>query len=147
MRRLGRTMAVLCAVAASTMAVSGCGWFESQIPGSVTLIITGDDGALVDVLVSTKFVAAETELGQTRIELIQADTITVPIPWSQEFSILGDYRFFTQVSNPGLVDPVVNVEAVVGGDSKYDEGGILRDFPLRFLYMFNQRQPAVVEVL
>jgi hypothetical protein len=142
LRRIGSGALLL-----SGLALSGCGWFESEIPGSVTLIITGDEGALVDVLVSTKFVAAETELGQTRIELIQADTITVPIPWSREFNIAGDYRFFTQVSNPGLLDPVVNLEAVVAGDTKYDEGGILRDFPLRFLYMFNQRTAPVIEVL
>jgi len=144
--RTARTLGVL-ALIVGPMLQSGCGWFEDQRPEEVTVFVTGDDGVQVNVLTSTRFVAAQTETGQTRVELLGADTLTVTIPWSASYNIAGDYRFFIQVSNIDAVDPLVNTQVLLDGQEKYDDGGILRDHPLRFLYMFNQKFGAVIEVL
>ena len=125
----------------------GCDWFEDQRPEEVTVLVTGDDGVTVEVITSMKLVAARTETGETRVQLIEADTALVTIPWSQKYNIAGDYRFFLQVSNAGAADPVVNAEVLLDGKPRYNQGGILREVPLRFLYLFNQRMGAVVEVL
>jgi hypothetical protein len=127
--------------------LGACDWFEDQRPEEVTVLVTGDAGVTVEVITSKKLVAARTETGETRVQLLEADTAMVTIPWSETYNIAGDYRFFLQVANPDSPDPVVNAEVLLDGESRYDQGGILREVPFRFLYLFNQRMGAVVEVL
>jgi hypothetical protein len=131
-----RTAIVL--VAASLVATA-CNWFEDPAPNEARLVIDGEAGTMVRLIVSTRFVAAVNELGQTRIEIFESDTVVTTLPYERVYTIEKDQRFFAETARLDADLPNVRMQVFVDHRKQFDEAGaLLSGQPYRFVYTFNQ---------
>lgn len=136
---------LLLAVLAGTAA---CGLIEDPSPNEARLVVEGEAGKQVRIIVSTEFVAAVNEVGQTRVVLIESDTLVTTLPYESRYRIEEDQRFFADVSR--LEDDLesVHMEVVIDGRVEFAEGGVLLEGqPYRFVYTFNQMITRDIVVL
>jgi len=127
------------ALLAAALLATGCDWFENPAPDEARLVIQGDTGKDVRLIVSTKFVAAVNEMGQTRVVMFEADTLITRLPFESTYDIEEDQRFFAEAARLDSDLQSISVQVFVDRRKRFDEGGLLvADRPYRFLYMFNQ---------
>jgi hypothetical protein len=130
----------------SGLLVSGCDLFENPAPDEARLIIQGDTGKLVRVIVSTSFVAAITPEGQTRVAVFAADTFLTRLPFDTVYDIERDQRFFAETARLDTDLQTVSMQVFVGRRKQFEEGGVLLEGrPYRFAYTFNQ--PITKEIV
>lgn len=136
--------AVLLALA---MGSGACGWFDDPSPDEARLVVESDAATPVRVVVSLRFVAGETEVGDTQVEVFQADTFDVTPPFDRTFGIREEQRFFAEVSRLEE-DGRVRVRVYLDGDERFnDTGGLAEEGPFRFVFLFNQIVSRNIEVL
>jgi hypothetical protein len=133
-------------IAASLLA--GCGLLEDPSPEQARLVIQGDAGKQVRVITSTKFVAAVTEEGLTRVVIIEADTTFVTLPHDVTFSLKNDQRFFAEAARQDDDVQSLRMEVYVDRRKQFDEGGpLVVGQPYRFVYTFNQAVTREIQVI
>ena len=133
---MGRTGILL--VTASLLA-GGCDLIEDPSPNEARLVILGEAGKPVRVIVSTQFVAQVNEIGQTRVVIFDADTVFTTLPYERTWVIEEDQRFFAEAARADADLQNVQVQVFVDDRKQFDEGGsLLEGHPYRFVYSFNQ---------
>jgi hypothetical protein len=119
---------------------ASCGWFEDPRPNEARLVVDGESGKPVRLIVSTKFVAAVNEAGQTRIVLFQADTIVTTLPIDRTVTIGGDERFFAETARLDSDLATVRMQVFLDRKKEFDEDGpLITGQPYRFVFSFNQQ--------
>ena len=132
---------------AAVVWAGGCGWFDDPSPDTARIVLEGEPGATVRVVASTKFIAGRTEGRKLTVELFQADTTLRTLPFDTVYSIRGDQRFFLEVArSDSLAEPSVQVRVFLDDDERFKRQGVLRETPIRFVFLFNQPTFDVVEV-
>jgi hypothetical protein len=140
-----RTAVVL--VSASLLA-GGCGLLTDPSPDEARLVVQGEAGKAVRLIISTEFVAQVDENQQTRIVLIKADTLITTLPYENAYGIEDDQRFYAETAR--LDDDLGSVHMQVFIDQRnvFDEDGtLLESEPYRFVYTFNQAVTREIVVL
>ena len=131
-----RTAIVL---AAASLLLSACGWFEDPAPNEARLVVQGEAGKTVRLIVSSKFVAAVNEQGQTRVVIFEADTLVTTLPYDMVYTIEEDQRFFAEAARLDDDLQTVRMQVFLDQRKQFDEGGaLLLGAPYRFVYTFNQ---------
>jgi hypothetical protein len=121
------------------LAAGGCEWFDSPAPDEARVLIEGEAGKTVRLITSTKFLAAVTENGQTRVVITVSDTVMATLPFNKVFRIEGDERFFAETTRADADVQTVRMQVYFDGRKEFDEGGALTaGKPYRFVYTFNQ---------
>lgn len=134
-------------ILASALA-GACGWFDEPAPDRARLVIEGEAGKEIRIIVSTRFVAAVNEIGQTRVVLFQADTIVATLPYETVYTIGEDQRFFSETARLEADLQSIRVQIYLDNRKEFDQGGqLLLDQPYRFVYTFNQPVTRDVVVL
>lgn len=140
-----RTVSVLAAVA---LLAGGCGWFEDPSPNQARLVVNGEAGKQVRLIVSTRFVAAVDEQGLTRVVIFESDTVLTTLPVDRVVSIEEDQRFFAEAGRLDADLQTLRMEVYVDQRKQFDEDGpLVADKPFRFVYSFNQRVTRIIEVI
>jgi uncharacterized protein (UPF0248 family) len=141
-----KRMAIL--LAAAGLLMGGCGMFEDPTPQQARLVIEGEAGKQVRLIVSTKFVAAVNEEGQTRVVIFQSDTLLTTLPHHRIVSIREDQRFFVEAARSETDLQALRMEVYVDSRKQYDEDGpLVANQPFRFVYSFNQAVTRIIEVI
>jgi hypothetical protein len=125
----------------------GCSWFEDPSPEEARVLISGDAGTPVELIVSSKFVAGVNEGGRTRVVIIQSDTFLTTLPFDRKFDIRGDYRFFAQASRTAADIGSLRMQVFIDSREQFDEDGpLVVDAPFRFVFQFNQFLTDAIDV-
>jgi len=136
-----RTVILILAAALLT----GC--IEDPTPERARVVINGEPGKSVRIIVATDFVAAVNQEGQTRVVILRADTVTATLPYDKTFNIEASQQIFAEVARADADVANLRMQVYIDSDVRFDEGGLLRDQPFRFVYAFNRpttRDIAVV---
>ena len=132
----------------ASLLVGACGWFDEPVPDEARLLVEGEAGREVRIIISTRFVASVNEEGQTRVVLFSADTVVAQLPFEAVYPIDGDQRFFAETSRLETDLPNVRVRVYLDDRKEFDElGPLLPDQPYRFVYTFNQLVTREIIVL
>ena len=120
--------------------LAGCGWFDDPTPKEARLVIDGEPGDTAFILQSTKFVAAQTDQGRVRVELIQSDTFRVALPYTETINIVGDLQYFVLVTPPDSTGtPPVQMQVFIDDQLAFNAAGELGVNPFQFVYLFNRQ--------
>jgi hypothetical protein len=124
---------------AALAVVSGCSLGVDPSPNRARLMIEGDAGKAVRLIISTEFVAAVNESGQTRVVIIKSDTVQVTLPYQKEYNIEEQQRFFVETARSAEDLQSVHMQVFVDSRKQFDESGaLISGQPYRFIYTFNQ---------
>ena len=132
---------------------AACDWFSEGTPETVRVVLTGDEDADVNLIVSQDFATGIREDGATVVTVLASDTLTMTLPFDSVFRLLGPEdgatgrRFFFQVERLADSLAVFQAQAFVDDRRAFDESGSLEDDPYRFAYSFNQPIFQIEEVL
>ena len=121
---------------AAVLLIAGC--LEDPTPERARVLITGETGKIVRVIVASDFVATTNEAGQARVVISTSDTTIATLPFDKTFTIEETQQIFAEASR---VDADVNnlrMQVMIDGSVRFDDGGVLSQRPFRFLYMFNR---------
>jgi hypothetical protein len=138
MRRIG--IVVLIATLATAC-------IENPTPKRARVVINGEAGKQVRLVISSQFVAAVNEQGRTRVVVIKADTVDTTLPFEKEINIEKDQQFLAMTFR--LANDVSNLRMQVFIDARrmFDEGGTLSNEPFRFVYTFNRPVTRDLEII
>jgi len=116
-----------------------CGWFENPTPDEIRVRLEGDLSEL-QLVTSTRFVAATDGTGRWRVQMFNADTTVISLPFDRTWNISGDQRFVLLGSLADSTAGLVRLRVDVDGDQAFDNRiQALVDNPIRFVYLFNQQ--------
>lgn len=133
MKRTAIVLLVVCLFAVA------CSLFDDPVPNEARVLIEGETGKTVRLIVSTKFVAAVTPQGQTRVEVFQSDTIVTTLPYERVYTIEDDQRFFVETARLDADLANLRMQVYVDDRRQFDEvGALVASRPYRFVYAFNQ---------
>ena len=131
------------ALALLLLLVAGCGLFEDNSPDEVRIRLGEADVAEQLLVVSEDFLAQRVPVyaedgttvieTQTRVELLEADTLRITVPFEQTFDISDSRRFYALTL--GAPDGL-RMRADVDGDMKYDAVASEGLGKLEFVYAF-----------
>jgi hypothetical protein len=128
--------------------LAGCEWFEDPSPNEARLVIGGDTGKQVRLIISTVFVATVNEQGQTRVVMIESDTVFTSLPYEQRYNIEEDQRFFVEAARVETDPHQIRVQVFIDNRRECDVAGLLvQGDPFRFVYAFNQGVTQEILVL
>jgi hypothetical protein len=123
----------------ASLAASACNWFEDPAPNKARLVVQGEAGKMVRLIVSTRFAAAVNEQRQTRVEIFDSDTIVTTLPFERVYTIEDDQRFFVETSRLDTDLQNVHMQVFIDDRRQFNEvGALLAEAPYRFVYAFNQ---------
>lgn len=136
------------AFVAAALLAAGCGLLDDPTPKQARLVIQGEEGKQVRLIISTEFVAQVDEVGQTRVAIFVADTVVTNLPYEQVYRIDEDQRFFAETARLDADLESVHMQVFIDGDREFDQGGVLlENQPYRFVYTFNQAVTREIVVL
>src|SRR5690606_27247712 len=75
------------ALVAAALAIGGCGVLDNPSPHRARLVIQGEAGKIVRVIISTEFVAQVNERGETSVVMFTADTLFTELPYERVYGI------------------------------------------------------------
>jgi hypothetical protein len=129
------------------LALAGCDWFDDPTPRQIGLTLDGEAGGMVELVMSTQFVAGVTEAGVTQVQLFVADTLIRALPVDTVVSIAVDRRFFAQFIPLEADSAQVHVRVEVDARELFDDERFVRaEIPFRYVYLFNSRVTNTIEV-
>jgi hypothetical protein len=132
----------------AALAAGGCGLVEDPTPDEARLIVEGEAGKQVRLIISTKFVASVNQANQTQVVLFAADTVVTTLPYEAVYLINEDQRYFAEASWLETDLQNLHMEVAIDREVRFAEGGALRaGLPYRFVYAFNQPITREVVVL
>ena len=123
-------------VLAVGLVLSGC--IEDPTPKRARIVINGESGKTVRVIMASEFVAAVNEQGQTRVVIFSADTTMATLPFERTVSIERSQQFFAETSRAASDVANLRMQVFIDNNVRFDEGGLLRDRPFRYVYTFNR---------
>jgi hypothetical protein len=126
---------------AAALVWSGCDFLteDERGPESASITVDGDAGALVEVMTSTRFVAAAFPDGDTaQVSLIDAETFVKALPYSAEFDISQFQRFFVRVGPAEETARTVRLRVWIDGREVYNVTSEAFDSVMRFVYQYNR---------
>ena len=132
-------------VLAVGLVLTGC--IEDPTPKRARIVINGEAGKTVHVIMSSEFVAAVNEQGQTRVVIFSSDTTTATLPFEKTVSIEQSQQFFAQTSRAATDVQNLRMQVFIDNKVRYDEGGLLRDKPFRYVYTFNRPTTQDIQVV
>ena len=133
---------------AAALLAGGCGLLDNPTPKQARLVIQGEEGKEVRLIISTEFVAQVDEVGQTRVVIFVADTVVTNLPYEQVYPIEEDQRFFAETARLDADLETLHMQVFIDGDREFDHGGmLLENQPYRFVYTFNQATTREIVVL
>ncbi len=132
---------------AGSFATAGCGLFDDPTPERATVMLGGDSGTPVEIIVSTRFLAGVTETGVTQVELLTADTLLRPLPFDTTYSIRTDQRFFVRVARADTVDAQLQMSVLVDERERFRRDAPIANGPFTFVFRFNEPTTAIIEVI
>lgn len=125
--------------AALLMAAAGCALFEDPGPDTARLRLDGAEGAEVRLIISTRF-ATGTAVGNrpVPVEVLQAETTRVQLPFEARYDISGPQRFLARVVRLDLEGDQLVVRGWIDGDERFLRTGTTSpaDSVLQFVYAF-----------
>lgn len=128
--------------------LAGCGLVEDLTPDEATLVVEGEAGKEVRIIVSTDFVAAVTEEGITRVVILTSDTLVTTLPYRHSYRIQETQRFYAEAARLDTDLESVHMEVAIDDRVQFAEGGVLLEGqPYRFVYTFNQAITREILVL
>ena len=140
-----RTAIVL---ASASLLAGGCGLITDPSPDEARLVIQGEAGKPVRVIISTVFVAQVDENQRTRVVIIEADTMVTTLPYENVYAIDEDQRFFAEAARLDDDLETVHMQVFIDRRKEFDEGGVLLESqPYRFVYTFNQAVTQDIVIL
>lgn len=131
-------------------ALGGCDFITGDpTPEEARVVLEGEPGTEVDVLMSKNFITAQREDGELLVEVLASQIETVTLPFTQTFDIEEEQQFLARAMPADSTLPTtVRMQVFVDGDSKFDLSRDVRDEPLQFIFLFNRPiLDATVEVL
>ncbi len=135
------------AIIALVFGAVGCDWFDDPRPNEARLVVQGDAGKQVRVITSTRFISAVNEAGETRVVLLQADTVFTSLPIDKVYTIGGE-RFFAEAARLDTDFQTVRMQVYLDRAKRFDEDGpLIEGQPYRFVYTFNQTATREIIVL
>lgn len=147
-RRTTLRRGLLTALAALLPILGACDFFvEDPTPNEARIVLSGDGTDSVKLVMSTVFLTAKTETGETTVELLGSDTVIVAPPFERTLDIRDERQFFAQARAADSVETSVRLRVFLDGESRFDRTEDLLQRPLQFLYLFNRPILADVEVL
>ncbi len=134
-----------CTVLAGLM--GACDWFGDPTPDTIRIRLDGDAEAFT-IVTSTEFLAARNEGGEFRVEVFNADTSVVSLPFEDRWDISGDHRFFLLGIPVDSMTVSVRLRVHLDDSATFD-GNIeaMIEDPVRYIYLFNQRVLREFELL
>lgn len=132
---------------ALAVALYGCGVFSDQTPSAIAFRMTGDDGKQVRIIYSKRFVAGQTEVGITRVNVFGSDTVLYTLPFDTLIDISMERRWFVQAES--IEDDTLAVNVVVDVDDRNlvrEFGGIFPNESWNFVYAYNHVVTTSLEV-
>lgn len=129
----------LCVLALTALAAVSCGWFEDPTPDEIRVRLEGDVSEL-RLVTSTRFVASTGGTGRVRVQMFDADTTLISLPFDRTWDISGDQRFVLLGTPADSAAVSVRLRINVDGAPEFD-GRIqaLTTEPIQFVYLFNQQ--------
>lgn len=118
--------------------LAGCNPFDIGPPDQARVILGGPDGATVRLVTSNHVLRSLSEDGDEVIEVIEADTSVVALPFNREYSIQprkGQYNFYARTAAPDSQSVIVRMQVLVGGETFYDQEWDVGEQPHDFLYL------------
>ena len=132
-------------ILAVDLVLSGC--IEDPTPKRARIVINGEAGKTVRVIMASEFVAAVNEQGQTRVVIFSADTTTATLPFEKTVSIEQSQQFFAETSRAAADVQNLRMQVFIDNKIRFDEGGLLRDKPFRYVYTFNRPTTQDIQVV
>ena len=137
MKRTQRLSRIACLVPALT--VWGCVWWDDPSPDRVRVTMEGQAESLL-LVISTEFIATNNEAGSTSVQLFEADTTLVSLPFDRSWDISEEQRFFLMGTPVDSSTVRVQVRVYLDGDKDFDRDvNAFIDDPVRYIYLFNQQ--------
>lgn len=137
MKRTQRWSRFACLLPA--VAVWGCVWWKDPSPDMVRVTMEGQAESLL-VVTSTDFIATSNESGNTSVQLFEADTTVVSLPFDRSWDISEEQRFFILGTPVDSSTVRVQVRIYLDGDKDFDRDvNAFVDDPVRYIYLFNQQ--------
>jgi hypothetical protein len=128
------------------LAVAGCKLFDDPSPQDISVRLTGD--AVVEIILSKRFVAGVDEAGTTQVQVFVADTLYRTLPVDTVIDVEVDRRLFVQVTPQGVDRASVGTRVDVDDRTVVnDAGDIFTSNPWRYVYLFNQQVTRIVNVV
>jgi len=131
------------------LVLTGCGFFEDQVPEDIFFRMTGPTGSQVTVIYSKQFVAGVNEIGETRVEVFGADTVVHTLPIDTIIDVRLEQRLFL-MATPVMPVDTLEVETRVDVDGRnifLDKGDLFPLVPWKFLYQYNVLFTSDIEVV
>ncbi|MYG81408.1 MAG: hypothetical protein F4187_06390 [Gemmatimonadetes bacterium] len=123
----------------ATLTVWGCVWWEDPGPETVRVTMEGEAETFL-VVTSTEFVAANNEAGDMSVQLFEADTTVVSLPFDRSWDISAEQRFFLMGTPVDSSAVRVQVRIYLDGDKDFDRNvDAMTEDPVRYIYLFNQQ--------
>lgn len=130
-----------------SLAVAACNWFDDPSPDEARLMIDGPAGTQVQLITSTKLLAAVTNEGVTKVEVFDADTTNAVLPFESTYVIRDDQAFLALTSHLDANVETMRMRVFLDGTEEFDESGPLEEgVDYRFVYAFNQRVTPVIDI-
>lgn len=135
------------------LALAGASWtacevFVEPTPEEVAFRLSGSEGSRAEVIYARDFVSGYNEAGDTRVMVLQPDTVIHVLPIDTTMSIAGSGQWFVRVRPLDGDTLAVSVSVEVDGRSVYaSTGGIYPESPWAFVYLFNKLAAQVDEVV
>lgn len=136
------------------LVVNSCGLFRSPLPENARLQISSSDLEETELIISLNFLAervAQHEEGiivgsETVILPLSIDTMTVTLPFDEEFDISRHRRFYAEVRFPeGMENIDLEMRGLIDGDEKFRATSEMQsEGSLRFVYYFRSGEGIVV---
>jgi len=124
---------------------SGCGLVSDPAPDTARVLVEGE--APVSLVVSTAFVAGNRSdgLGQQSldVEVIEADTVAISLPFEQSYNIKREQRFLAQIiprTDSTSVDSV-QLDGFIDGRQRFSSIATEADSLLQFVYIYQGSAP------
>lgn len=137
-----------------SLLMAGCNLFNNPLPEKARLQITADEIEEAELVISLNFLAsreAEEQDGiivgdQTVILPISVDSMTVTLPFDEEFDISNHRKFFAELKIPEeYVNTDLAMKGWIDGDEKFHGTAEMQeDGMLRFIYLFRSGEGVVI---
>ncbi len=123
----------------AALMVWGCVWWEDPSPETVRVTMEGEAETFL-VVTSTEFIATNDESGDMSVQLFEADTTVVSLPFDRSWNISAEQRFFLMGTPVDSSAVRVQVRIYLDGDKDFDRNvDAMTEDPVRYIYVFNQQ--------
>jgi hypothetical protein len=117
-----RTRVLAAAIALSATA-TGCGVFSVDEPGdSAAVTITGDGTVPLRLVLSNNFIQVfNSQSSEVTVSLLGSDTVEInDLPYSVNYGMGGNLRFFLRLINPDTIETNVRIQVRIDNVEPYD---------------------------